>query len=266
VNRKTSIATNVVLLLCITAYLAGTLVHSRRQWNKIICNSLNVKIIDSTQNRFIKQEDIAAILRANGQNYFGKKLSEISTSTIENILNNRSLIKQAEAYTSVDGVLHIDILQRKPIARVYASNGTSFYVDYDGYVIPPQSTYTSYVPIVNGHISSPFPRNYKGSMLTYFGKNVIDSTYLQLYALTKYIDEHPFWKAQVEQIYFTKNGAVEFIPRVGAHIIRLGDLRSYRYKLSKLATLYEKGLPFKGWNTYEVIDLSYSNQVVCKKK
>jgi hypothetical protein len=46
----------------------------------------------------------------------------------------------------------------------------------------------------------------------------------------------------------------------------LGSFDNFEYKLHKLITLYEKGIPLRGWNAYDMIDLSYSNHVVCRLK
>lgn len=254
-----------LLAAAVAAYLTVALNHARRQLDNVVCSKLQVVIQDSTLNQFVRKDDIPAIFRASKKTYFGKRLCEISTHELEEALRERSLIKRADVYTSADGTLHVSILQRHPIVRVYTENEQSFYLDIDGYVVQPYSGYTSHVPIASGHITSPFPRGFKGSMTDFFcEKKVSDSLYMQLYDFAKFIHQQPFWQAQVEQIYFTKNGKVELIPRVGAQIIRLGSLENFEYKLRKLFTLYEKGIGTKGWNAYDMIDLSYSNQVVCK--
>ncbi|MDR0419511.1 MAG: hypothetical protein LBH34_04790 [Prevotellaceae bacterium] len=266
-NKKVIITINITFAACLAAFLIISLLYTQKRWKSVLCTKLEVNIIDSAENQFVKKEDVAAILRSSGQAYFGKKIVEISASEMEKVLHSKSLIKKAEVYTSIDGTLHVSILQRKPIARVYASNGRNFYVDYDGYILQPYNAYTSYVPIVNGSIKSIFPNGYKGNMFEYMGKNKInDSSFVKLYFFLKYISDRDFWKAQIEQIYFTSEATIEFIPRVGAQIIRMGSVNNFEYKLRKLLTVYEKGLPISGWNTYDVIDLSYSNQVVCKKR
>ncbi len=257
----------VVLATAMVAYLTVALTHARRHLDNVVCSSLQVVVKDSAINRFVHKDDIPTIFRASGKTYFGKRLCEISTYELEQTLKERSLIKRADVYTTADGALHVNILQRRPIVRVYTSNEQNFYIDADGYVVQPYSGYTSHVPIVNGYISSPFPRGFKGDMFAYFKeKKICDTLYTQIYNFAKYLDSHPFWQAQVEQVYIPRSGKVEFVPRVGAQIIRLGSFENFEYKLHKLITLYEKGISIKGWNAYDLIDLSYSNQVICKLK
>ncbi|MDR3328954.1 MAG: hypothetical protein LBS63_02450 [Prevotellaceae bacterium] len=266
--RKTlSIAVAAVAAVATVAYLAVALPYAARRHSSVVCNRMAVVVADSDVNRLVRKEDIPAIFRAGGQTYFGKRLGEISTQQLEQALRERSLIREANVFTTVDGVLHVHILQRRPIVRVYAEDGQSFYIDSEGFILQPYGGYTSDVPIASGHITSPFPKRYKGSMFQHFsGGGKSDSLLLQLFAFARHLSGSPFWQAQVEQIYVTPQGRVELVPRVGAHVIRMGTLDGFEHKLRKLYTLYQKGLPLKGWNTYDMIDVSYGNQVVCRKK
>ena len=264
-KKIVKIALLAALVAASAGYLWLSLAYAHRQLDNVVCDKLQVVILDSAVNQLVRKDDIPAIFRASKKTYFGKRLCEISTGELEQTLNERSLIKRADVYTTADGTLHVSIVQRRPIIRIYTENEQNFYIDTEGYIVQPYSGYTSHVPVVSGCITSPFPRGFKGDMAAFFKeKKMCDSLYLQLYDFAKYLHSQPFWQAQVEQIYIARNGKVELIPRVGAHIIRLGSFNNFEYKLRKLITLYEKGIPIKGWNAYDVIDLSYSNQVVCK--
>jgi cell division protein FtsQ len=257
----------VGLLAAAAAYFAVTLLHARRQAEKVLCTSIRVVITDSSLNRFVRKEDIPAIFRSSGLSYFGKKVSELPTAEMESALEARSLIKKAEVYATADGTLHVSIAQRKPIVRVYASGGQSFYIDDEGFIIQPYSGYTASVPVASGHIASPFAKGFRGSMLAFFEeKKRSDSLMMQLYDFASYLSKSAFWQAQVEQIYLTSQGKVELIPRVGAQVICLGTLGCFEYKLRKLELLYEKGMPARGWNAYDLIDLSFGKQVVCRRR
>jgi cell division protein FtsQ len=59
---------------------------------------------------------------------------------------------------------------------------------------------------------------------------------------------------------------IELVPRVGQHIIYLGQIDGYEEKLERLLIFYEKGLSQTGWNQYTGISLKYKDQVVCTKK
>jgi cell division protein FtsQ len=257
----------VALLAVVAAGVAATLLHAHRQADKVLCTGLRVVIADSSVNRFVRREDIPAIFRRSGITYFGKKIAELPTQEMEKALTERSLIRQANVHTTADGTLHVTVVQRKPIVRVYAGNGQSFYIDDEGFIIRPYSGYTSHVPIANGRIAAPFGSRFTGSMFAFFEeKKKRDNLLENLYAFALYISQSPFWQAQIEQIYVATQGKVELIPRVGANVIHLGTFENFEYKLRKLEVMYEKGMALKGWNGYEAIDLSFGNQVVCRKK
>ena len=64
--------------------------------------------------------------------------------------------------------------------------------------------------------------------------------------MTKFIDEHPFWKAQIMQIHAEDNGDLTLIPRVGNQQIVFGKARNIEEKFSNLKLFYEKGISDKG--------------------
>jgi len=53
---------------------------------------------------------------------------------------------------------------------------------------------------------------------------------------------------------------------VGAHQILLVGMDNWKEKMKNLELLYRQGLSRYGWNTYEKINLKYSNQVICTKR
>ncbi|HPD95525.1 MAG TPA: cell division protein FtsQ, partial [Tenuifilaceae bacterium] len=68
------------------------------------------------------------------------------------------------------------------------------------------------------------------------------------------------------QLYVNNSNNIELVPTVGPHIVLLGNLVNFKNKLAKLELLYKKALPVEGWNKYSVINLKYSNQIVCTKR
>jgi cell division protein FtsQ len=267
VKRYWKIFILVAALAAAGVYAVVIVPRAADQRANVVCSRLHVVVVDSAINGFVHKEDVPIIFRAAGLSYFGKKLSEISTAKLEAALNARSLIRHADVYITVDGTLHVRIAQRHPIIRIYADNGDSFYIDNDGFVMQQYPGYTADVPIVNGNVKSPFPQGFKGDMQAYLAKQKKPAPLMeQLFVFAKFLAHDEFWQAQVEQLYITPRGKVEIIPRIGAHIIRMGSLDNFEYKLHKLRVMYDKGLPVKGWNAYEVLDVSYGNQVVCQRK
>ena len=64
----------------------------------------------------------------------------------------------------MDGMLNIELTQRKPVLRVNSVNGYDFYVTDDNYILPTQRYYSVYVPVVTGMIVPPFGPDFVGSL------------------------------------------------------------------------------------------------------
>ena len=93
--------------------------------------------------------------------------------------------------------------------------------------------------------------------------------FLKLINFVKYIENDSFWRAEVVQIMASTMSSgdlrVDFVPRSGSHVVRLGTLDDVEQKLSNLMTFYENGLRNIGWDSFRTISVEYSGQVVCTK-
>jgi len=209
-----------------------------------VCSNLEIILADSSNIQLISQTDIAKILEENDLNPLGKTIKYIQTESIEGILQKNPMIKVAECYKTPSGTVCIRILQRCPKFRVVGLG--SYYIDVDRKPMPVSTNYAAYVPVVSGRVT-----------ISYVTGKMFD--------FVSYIVDHPFWNAQIEQIYVREDMKIELVPRVGDAIIVLGTLDDYESKLEKLHTLYMKGFNVIGWNKYKVIDLQFKEQVVCSK-
>jgi cell division protein FtsQ len=174
-------------------------------------------------------------------------------------------VKNAEVFLSLQGVLTVTVEQRQPLVRVFNNRGESGYLDNLGHFMPLSHKYTARVLVANGH--------YSDGLWAFDAKEVAENDSLtkvlvldDVYRLASFIDKHPFWKAQINQVYYNRNHEFELIPRVGTHVILLGKAEQIEEKFGKLFAFYKKGLPYTDWNRYDHINLKYKNQVVCTKK
>ena len=252
--------------LCLAGYLVASLGFVRGRYEEKICETLNINIIDSLKNRFVTPDDVMKILLEN-DNILGYPLADINTRELENLLSGVPFIKNATLYKTVDGKLNADIIQRRPVLRVINQRGQSYYMDNEGMILPGSPNYTSRVLVANGYISEPFVVE---SLKSIFEAEVPESrrnaVIFDLYDLARYIDSSELWRAQITQIYVNSKYEYEMIPRVGAHVIKLGDASNYPTKFRKLEAFYRHGLNNLGWNNYSEINLKYENQVVGTKR
>jgi cell division protein FtsQ len=257
----------VIKWVIVLSYVILTLsfVGSRNQ--QIICSGLNINVSDSLQNAFITKEDVKKLIEKHHKNLVGIPISMINTYEIEQYLKNMQSVKMAEVYSNIDGIINIDIKQRKPMVRVINRYNQGYYIDYEGQILPLSSKFTSHVLIVNGNIIEPFEISSNIRIMDWCDERTEDIPLIcQLFGFAKHISQDEFWKAQISQVYVESPTRIELIPRVGAHTILLGSLDGYEVKLKKLRLFYETALPEEGWNKYKQINLKYSNQIVCTKK
>jgi hypothetical protein len=236
----------LLLLLMITGYLivAVTILNAKPANQR--CNGMEVFIADSTDYGLITKKLVSNFLETRKAFPVGKMMDDINTKEMEKLLKKIPLIDNVECYKTSDQKIGIEINQRIPIIRIMSNNGENYYVDSKGKVMPIVNN-PIYVPIVTGFIDRNMATN-------------------QIYKLGEFLNNKPFWKAQIEQINITPTKEVEIVPMVGDHIIFLGKAENYDDKFSRLKIFYERALNVVGWNKYDRISLEFSNQIICTKK
>ncbi|MCD6346580.1 MAG: hypothetical protein J7L96_04080 [Bacteroidales bacterium] len=237
---------SIIAWIGILAYLvfALGLTNSQMKGQKVASISVEVKNLDEVQ--FVSQKDVIQVLKNFHVKITGEPIDSINKSYIKELVDDIPEVNTSEVFFTPDGILHIKLLQRIPIVRVLASNG-SYYLDEENQVMGFSSTYTPHVPVITG-------------------KTEIDYIQSSLFDLVEFINNDPFWNAQIEQIQVWSDNEIELVPKLGEQRIFMGSASDYEWKFVKLKALYEKGLPSVGWDIYESIDLRYGDQVVCKKK
>ncbi|MCD6201795.1 MAG: hypothetical protein J7K46_08305 [Bacteroidales bacterium] len=248
-----------LILLIVLVLLTAAVTEKKKQ---VLCRAIVPSIQDSAIVRFISDQEIKDILREKQGRLLGMPLHQINTAKIETILLKHPYIKKVEAYKDVDGTLHIDILQRNPLVRIYLPGRPGFFIDDQGYILPWTSRYPVHVLVASGRI--PVPSRMSSFKTIY---DMPEQTHLQdIYRLACYIDSVRFWKAQIEEIFVDNNQEYALTPRVGSHAIILGDMENYKEKFRKLYLFYTHVLNNKGWNRYTTINLNFKDQIVCTKR
>ncbi len=232
------------------------------------CSGIIINIKDSSGIDFVDEKDITQIIQNKFGSLAGKSISSINISLLEKIINTNPFIYDAEVFSTIDGKLNIEVKQRIPVLRVINYSNESFYIDREGIFMPPSEKYTARVPVASGFI---FDKESQKKARIYVDKESTDSLVSktkidQLFNIISYTNQSSFWNSAIEQLYVNANGEIEMIPRVGNHIVILGDDNFLDEKFKKLFVFYQKGLNKKGWNKYSTINLKYKDQVVCTKK
>ena len=258
---------NIIFLSLLIAYvvvLSGSMT-SRENAGSI--SELRIHIKDSIEYQFIHSNNVAGMLDSKQFRIIGQPVKEIRLADIEDYLEQHQIIKNAEAYITEPGILHVDVRQKSPFVRITNQNGQGYYLDREGYIIPLSDSFSPFVLIASGNIREPFKINQTASIFDIRHDSLANSQRIiyDLYELALFIDDDEFLRSQIEQIYVNEKNGFELVPRVGPHIIEFGKAENIEEKFSNLKLLYTQGLNNLGWNQYIRINLKYQNQIVCTK-
>lgn len=216
----------------------------------------DLKVMLPGNNNFIERDEVDRILLENSGTLVGRKLDEINIHKLENILKANPFIEYAKVFADMNGIIHVDIRQRKPLLRIINMANVNFYIDENGFKIPLSDNYTARVLVANGLINEDF----EGKVDTLSSQLARD-----LLRTAKFIRRDTLWNDQVEQLFVSMNGDIEIVPRVGDHKIILGTADSLEIKFRNLLVFYKKAIPKVGWDAYKTINLKYANQIICEK-
>lgn len=250
-----SLAALAILLFC--GYFAAASILSSKGREAEMCTDVKVTVLDSAINRFVSPSEIEAIIASSELNPVGKARKDADLHSIEKLLESRSAIRQSDVSLSRNGTLTVSITQRRPLLRIQSTGG-AFYIDDTGYIFPWVGTFTSYVPVVSGHIPVRLKEGYRGTPED-GDKGWVDG----MIELAGFLDRHPVWKAQIQQIDVEKNGDIAFYTVVGDQKIIFGGTDNIDYKFAKLKTFYRQIIPVYGWDRYSAVNLKFSDQIIC---
>ena len=176
------------------------------------------------------------------------KLTDIGKEALdlkemEQRLRENPMIRDAQVYLTIDGVLGAKIIQRNPIGRVAAS--PDYYLDDEGKVMPLSSVYSARVPIITGSSETNFTE-------TAF--------------LLHSIDQDEFMKNMVVGLVRKQNGEIELELRKIDLKIVFGQPVDIEKKFQNFKAFYKKTKQDSTLAVYERVNLKFGNQVIATKR
>jgi len=244
-----------MLWVCIGGGMLSLLIAAIGKKNKEDCADYTVTIKNSEENLFIDANDIRKLLKAGaGSEIKGKKISEINLKRLEQLLRGNVWIRKAEMWFDNRNVLHVEVYEREPIARIFTTAGNTFYIDSTERKLPLSDKLSARVPVFTGFIDKKV-YSAKDSVLLTDVKNI-----------ATYISNDPFWMSQVAQINITPERNFELTPVIGNHLIKLGNGKDIEKKFNRLMIFYKQVLAQRGFDAYSTIDVQYNGQVVGTKR
>jgi len=220
-----------------------------------VVNKVIIKIDNQLDNHFIDENDVLNML-TNGSTEAieGAAYRDIKVRTLENRVKFSSYVKDAEIFRDLKGNVMVNVLLRRPVARIVQYDGPDAYIAEDGTILPVSDKFSSRVLLITGTDSKEIAAS----------ESVDNTDFQMLFDLVNYINADKFWKAQIAQVDIQGNGEVKLLPQVTKQIIEFGDMHNIENKFKRLEIFYHDILPRKGWNSYSRVNVKYKDQIICE--
>lgn len=220
------------------------------------CKGIEINIHGVSNNFFVDKKDILnSITTLEQTNPVGKTIGTFNLKQLELQLEKDVWIKSAELFFDNNEMLQVTVQEREPIARVFTTSGTTFYIDEELAMLPLSEKFSARLPVFTNFPSA---------------KKVLakmDSVLLAgIKTISLAIQKDSFSMAMIDQVDITPQRSFEMIPKIGNQLIVFGDAADAEIKLSKLKIFYKEIMVKAGWNKYSVINVQFKNQVVAKRK
>jgi cell division protein FtsQ len=241
-GKVVGIVVIVLLLTGAVSYAVYSLLTFSSVEKEIKCSDLEISI--RTTLPLLTGDEIHQMLRAEGLHPIGVSVPVLRTEAIERFLSGHPYVKKVSCYHDPGGRVFLKLELRTP--RFMVMGNENYYIDDEGQRIPTRPGVMAYVPVVTGRVT----------------RTIIQG---ELYELIDFIAGDEFWNAQIQQIHVRDDLKIELVPRVGETLILLGPTEGFRLKLDRLMRLYRQAFNVVGWNSYQLLDLRFENQIVAVK-
>ncbi|MEJ7672206.1 MAG: hypothetical protein WKF59_05750 [Chitinophagaceae bacterium] len=133
-----------------TVVLLGAAMSIR---NNKHCKGVSININGIQNNLFIDKKEIYNMLeKINGGKLSGETISSFNLAAIENMLEKNQWIKNAELFFDNNEMLRVDVVEREPVARIFTTTGSSFYLDTDLTKLPLSNKSSARVPVFSSFL------------------------------------------------------------------------------------------------------------------
>ena len=197
-----------------------------------------------------------------------QQVENLNIRKIEYVISRMPEVKHVKVFKRIGNKWDIQLILRKPIARIFNKLGQSFYLDEDGFLMNRSSLHTARVLVFSGFIKDRFSPNSIDKIINNDSLKSIRNLD-DIYRISNYVCNDPIFHKMIGQVYREKNGDFVLIPIVGDQKINLGTANSdadVKDKFERLLEFYKEAMPYEGWNKYSEISVKYEGQIVCRKR
>ena len=220
------------------------------------CSGVSITIEGVNNNFFVDKKDILnSITTEVGGNPAGKTINAFDLRKLEAELQKDIWVKSSQLFFDNNNRLVVKVLEREPVARVFTTSGTTFYIDSSLTMLPLSEKFSARLPVFTGFPSDKMVLSHADSALL---KNIL--------TVSMAILKDSFGMALIDQVDITSQRNFEMIPKIGNTIIVFGDATDVEEKLKKLLLFYRQVIVKAGWNKYSEVNVQFKGQIVAKRK
>ncbi|MFM8587700.1 MAG: cell division protein FtsQ/DivIB [Bacteroidota bacterium] len=220
------------------------------------CKAVQIDFKDEKLINMIDRKEVYASLWPGRSELYpvGKNTASFDLFSLENTLVKNPWIQEPDVYFDNQHILHVDIKQKNPVARLFTAEGYSYYIDDRYNLLPLKQTDHIVLPVFTNFYVNPAGMKKSDSMLL-----------ARVVSLSNFISNDPFWLAQIESVYIRPDNGFELSTQIGDHTVDLGIRSEWEPMFKKLKLLYHKFSQEDSWSRYALINLQFRDQVVCEK-
>lgn len=263
--------------------LVGLLAFSARSTNTTPVKELAVEVDAPEGVHFIDENAVREQVLAATDAVIGAPIGDVDLVAIEEGLRHIGCVAKANVYHTMDGTLHVKVKQREPIVRVINADGSSYYIDREGWTMPLSDIYTARVLVVTGALFEPFAQSPPMDLLHASDSLRRMTRSDEIFLLASTVNADPVWNALFDNASVDAVGEFELVPRIGGQRVKVGRLQGPPFggdarasskeirelltvRLNKLRAFYQQGMPQSDWRMYSTIDTRFADQVVCTRR
>jgi len=232
----------IIKILIISALIVLLFSFSKQRNELRKITKIEVEFVEENE-LFITQNSVNKLLIQKKDSATSIDKETLVLNKMESGLLKNQMIKNAEVFITIDGVLGVKIEQRKPIARV--SGHPDFYIDEEGKKMPLSIEYSARVPIVTGESKDMFS---------------------ELTQLLLKINEDDFMKESVIGIHVESDGNIILSMRKNNFNVLFGKVKEVEKKFQNFKAFYNKTKQDSLLTSYSLVNLKFNNQVVATKR
>jgi len=267
-NIKKIVIYGVAIFILIGCFVCYAILTKNQRYKKMV-----FEIVYPSDTLFTVA-DLEFYVKKNCPDVVGKFSDSVNLIDFEKKLEEYPYLEFVDVITN-QGVVIVKAKQEKVIAKVFSAENKRFYLAKSGRILPDNSPLSAgRVVVANGKISgkdNPIDIIAKIDSLQKL-KGVFPSVYA-VWKIADYLDEDPFWEAQIGQIHADENGDITLIPTVGDHLVIFGKIRycddasrEVKKRFNNLKNVYKQGFKITGWDKYKTINLKFGQEIPCERR